>query len=602
MANPVLALRDIALSDGPRPLFEHVKLALQPRARACLVGRNGAGKSTILRLLAGDIDPDAGERVAVAGLRIALVPQEPVLAGETLADFAASRGLPRHTADKAFAEFELEPDAPASTASGGEARRAALAVALASDPDVLLLDEPTNHLDIIAIQVLEQRLARSRAAVLTVSHDRAFLLRLTTSCYWLEERRLHRLGSGFAAFESWTETVEAARAREARRLEGAIQKDERWLSRGVTGRRARNEGRRRRLLALRAEKAMRLNLAQRELKVGSTRSERSGRLAMEAQNVRKTFGSRILLADFSARVMRGERVAIIGANGSGKSTLVQTLIGEVAPDAGVVRHGANLRIAYLDQRRSQLAEDLTLFDILAPSGGDQIMTPAGPRHVSAYARDFLFRDDQLRQPVASLSGGERGRLLLARVLAAPSNLLVLDEPTNDLDMETLDVLEDVLADYSGTIILVSHDRDVIDRVATSTIALNGRGGSVETPGGWSDFALQNSGFFDTEPPARRAAPKLWRPPLAVSPPAKLSFGETRLLAALEAEMPALSARIADAQFRLGDPDFYGRDPVGFAADTAGLEAAQRRLAEAEDEWLRLTERRDQLASGRSRRT
>ncbi|MGI9170437.1 MAG: ABC-F family ATP-binding cassette domain-containing protein, partial [Caulobacteraceae bacterium] len=543
MAAPILALRDARLADGRRALFEGVDLGLEAGDRACLVGRNGAGKSTLLRLLAGFDAPDFGDRFAAPGLRVALVAQEPAIAGGRLIDHATVGGASRHHAQAALEAFGLEPATRTEGLSGGETRRAALARAFAEEPDVLLLDEPTNHLDIVAIERLEGRLAKSRAAVLIVSHDRAFLTRITTRCFWLENRRVRRLDAGFGAFDDWAGALGAAQAEADRRLDRSVEREQHWMAHGVTARRARNEGRRRRLVALRRDKAERLRSARGELKVGGTSvAAPSGQRVIEAKAIAKAYGARTLLAGFSTRILKGERVAIVGPNGAGKTTLVKILLGETRPDGGEVRLGSNLQIAYVDQARVELIEGMILTDALAPLGGDQVMVQGRPRHVAAYARDFLFRDDQLRQPVAALSGGERNRLLLARALAVPSNVLVLDEPTNDLDMETLDLLEEALAAYAGTLILVSHDRDFIDRLATSTIAMDGMGRVVETPGGWVDFLSQNPGFFASSRPPRAAAPARGARPNAA--PVKLSFGDQRRLAELEAKTADLPVPIA----------------------------------------------------------
>jgi ATP-binding cassette subfamily F protein uup len=597
MAAPVLALRDVRLADGPRWLFDGVELGLESRGRACLVGRNGAGKSTLLRILAGLTAPDDGERIVTPGLKVTLVAQEPALEGETLLDFAAAGGAARHEAEALLQSFGLDPTRRPVGLSGGEARRAALSRAFAEQPDVLLLDEPTNHLDIVAIERLEALIGRSRASILIVSHDRAFLERVTGRCFWLESRRVRRLDEGFAAFEPWAEKHLAAEAEEARRLDKAIAREQDWLSFGVTARRARNEGRRRRLVAMRNEKAESLRLARGELSMAVAVSQPSGKRVLEAKGISKAYGDRTLMSGFSCRILRGDRVAIVGPNGAGKTTLVKILLGEVAPDTGSVQLGANLEIVYVDQARADLSGDMTLWTALAPLGGDQVMVQGRPRHVAAYARDFMFREDQLRQPVASLSGGERNRLLLARALARPSNVLVLDEPTNDLDMDTLDLLEELLADYAGTLILVSHDRDFIDRLATSTIALNGAGQVVETPGGWKDFMAQNPGFLSLveDPPARRArAPAPARPTPA---PAKLSYKDQRRLEQLELRMAALPAEIAQIEESLADGGLYGRDPKAFQRLSAALRAAQEELSTSEEAWLELEARRETLAGG-----
>ncbi len=595
MAPPVLALRDARLMDGARALFDGVDLALETRARACLVGRNGAGKSTLLRILAGTTQADSGERTLAPGLRIVFVEQEPAIAGDTLLDYATAGGAARHEAEAALTAFGVAGDRSTEGLSGGEARRAALARAFSENPDVLLLDEPTNHLDILAIETLEARLGRSRAAMLIVSHDRAFLERVTTRCFWLESRKLRRLDDSFRAFPEWSEKIAAMAVEDDRRLQKSIEREHDWMLYGVTARRARNEGRRRRLVALRAEKSERMSLARGELSVAAAEAQTSGKRVIEAKGLTKAYGDRALISKFSTRIQRGDRVAIVGPNGAGKTTLVKLLLGEVQPDAGSVVLGSNLEIAYVHQARADLDEAMTLTRALAPLGGDQVMVGGAPRHVASYAKDFLFRDDQLRQPVASLSGGERNRLLLARALAKPSNLMVLDEPTNDLDMDTLDLLEEVLSDYAGTLILVSHDRDFIDRLATSTIALNGRGGIVETPGGWVDFQSQNPGFLDPPPEvAGKAKPAR---PAPARKAAKLSFKDEHQLTTLEARLPALAREIEALEARLADPVLFTRDPSAFTKANASLEQARRELEAAEAKWLEIEMRREALGEG-----
>ena len=595
MAPPVLALRDVRLEDGSRSLFDGVDLPLEARARACLVGRNGAGKSTLLRLLMGSIEPDDGDRIVAPGLRIVYVEQEPPITGETLLDYATAGGAAPYEAEAALEGFGVEGGRSTAGLSGGETRRAALARAFAEDPDVLLLDEPTNHLDILAIETLEARLSRSRAAMLIVSHDRAFLDRVTTRCFWLESRKLRRMDGSFAGFADWSEKLIAAETEADRKLQKSMEREHEWMLYGVTARRARNEGRRRRLVALRAEKADRLRLTRGELTVAASSAGASGKRVLEAKGLTKIYDGRTLISGFSTRVQRGDRVAIVGPNGAGKTTLVKLMLGEIQPDAGSVVLGSNLEIAYVDQARADLDEVMTLTRALAPLGGDQVMVNGQPRHVASYAKDFLFRDDQLRQPVASLSGGERNRLLLARALAKPSNVMVLDEPTNDLDMETLDLLEDVLSDYEGTLILVSHDRDFIDRLATSTIALNGRGDIVETPGGWSDFQTQNPGFLESpDAPVRRGkAAKLIG--ATTKRAVKLSFKDEHRLATLEARLPTLAAEIAALEAKLDDANLFKRDPAGFERTLQALQRARKDLAQSEVDWLEIETRREALS-------
>jgi ATP-binding cassette subfamily F protein uup len=598
MRAPILALKDVRLADGPKMMFDGVDLALEPRVRACLVGRNGAGKSTLLRVIAGEVQADDGERTVTPGTRIAFVRQEPEITGAALLDYATAGGAEPHEAAAALETFGLDPAKPAQGLSGGETRRAALARAFAEDPDVLLLDEPTNHLDILAIETLEAEIAASRAAALIVSHDRAFLERVTRRCFWLEHRQVRRLEEGFAAFDAWAEKIEAQQAEEARRLDKAIEREQHWLARGVTARRARNEGRRRRLIAMREAKAERLKDARGQLNMGVASSGVSGQRVVEAKGVSKAFGERVILKNFSTRIVRGDRVAIVGPNGAGKTTLVKVLLGELAPDAGEVKLGTNLEVAYIDQARAAVSGDATLKDILSPHG-DQIIVRGQPKHVAGYAKDFLFGENQLRQPVRSLSGGERNRLLLARALASPANVMVLDEPTNDLDMDTLDLLEDLLADYEGTLILVSHDRDFIDRLATSTIGLDGAGRVVETPGGWQDFVSQNPGFFAPpviKTPARPQAAAA--PPRPAAKPGKLSYKDQRRLEELEKLTAELPGKIAALEAGLADPALYARDPAGFDRLSRALEAARVQLEAAEEEWLALEEQREALESGR----
>ena len=596
MAAPVLALKDVRLADGRQLMFDGVDIALEPKVRACLVGRNGAGKSTLLRILEGSKQADDGARTAAPSLRVVLVAQEPDITGATLTDYACAGGAPAYAAQAALQSLDLDPEKSTSGLSGGEKRRAALARAFAEDPDVLLLDEPTNHLDIFAIETLEARLAASRAAVLVVSHDRAFLQRVTQRCYWLEERRVRRLDAGFAGFEDWADRITSARAEEDRRLSKALEKEEYWLLRGVTGRRARNEGRRRKLLDLRAEKAESLKMARGELSMGLAVAGTSGKRVVEAKGLAKSFGDRSLLKGFSTRILRGDRVAVVGPNGAGKTTLVKLLLGELEPTSGSVQLGANLEVSYIDQARADLKPGMTLLEALAPLGGDQIMVRGAPRHVISYAKEFLFTEGQMRQPVESLSGGERNRLLIARAFAKPANLLVLDEPTNDLDIETLDLLEDLLSDFDGTLILVSHDRDFVDRLATSTVALDGAGRAVETPGGWSDFRIQNPDFFAPSRAARLVvAPRSSSAPAPSSKQkSKLTYKDQRRLETLEAMMPALGDAIAKDEAHLSDSGLYARDPAAFDRLMKRLDQTRHSLAAAEEEWLALEEKKDAL--------
>jgi ATP-binding cassette subfamily F protein uup len=628
---PLVALKDVRLQDGPRPLFDGVDMAIEPRSRAALVGRNGAGKSTLMKIVMGQIEPDAGDRSVQAGVRFAHVPQEPDITGETLLDYAASNGAERWTAEAWLTTFGLDPDKPAGNLSGGETRRAALAKAFAEEPDLMLLDEPTNHLDILAIELLESELLQARFSVLVVSHDRAFLNRVTQSCHWLEGRRVRTLNKGFAAFDAWADKVMEEEAESLRRLNKAIERETYTFYRSITAQRTRNEGRARALNAMRQDRAERVRDLPRELHLGVDSGALSGKLVAELKGVTKRFevrgvrdegarnapasslephpsnlAPRTILKPFTTRILRGDRVAIVGPNGAGKTTLVKIMLGELKPDEGSVRLGANLEPVYLDQSREGLKSDMTLWDALTPGGGDSILVRGVSKHVAAYAKDFLFSEGQLRQPISTLSGGERNRLLLARALAKPANLLVLDEPTNDLDMDTLDKLEELLESYDGTLILVSHDRDFVDRLATSTIAMNGRGDIVETPGGWTDFIRQNPGFLSRDEVrgarfegkiAPVSAPSLDPRPSPLTPSKKLSFKDVHRLKELDALIHALPADIAAHEARLADPGFYARDPAGFASTMKALDAARSRLDAAETEWLALEEKKEALGPG-----
>jgi ATP-binding cassette subfamily F protein uup len=597
---PIVALKDVRLADGPRMLFDGVDLALEPGVRACLVGRNGAGKSTLLRVLASLTEADGGDRTVTPAARISLVAQEPAIVGETLLGYVSAGGAPAHEAAAALEAFGLDPSRGTTGLSGGEGRRAALARAFAEKPDVLLLDEPTNHLDIFAIETLEAMLAASRAAALVVSHDRAFLERITERCFWLEDRRIWRLDQGFAAFEPWADKIAADQAEQLRRLSKAIERETYTFYRSITAQRTRNEGRARELEAMRRQKAELLRDQRAPMALAAEAGGLPGQRVVEAKGLSKAFGARVLIRNFSTRILRRDRLAIVGPNGAGKTTLVKLLLGELPPDAGSVVLGTGLQIAYVDQARVDLTEDMTLWQALAPGGGDQVLVRGKPRHVAAYASDFLFQESQLRQPVASLSGGERNRLLLARALARPANLLVLDEPTNDLDMDTLDLLEGALADYDGTLILVSHDRDFIDRLATSTIALDGAGRAVETPGGWTDFVAQNSGFFDAVRERAAPAKPATRKPASPTAPKvaiKLTYKDQRRLDEAERTMPRLADEIAALEARLHDAGLYARDPKGFEAVMTRLDGARAELTQAEADWLELEERREALSKG-----
>ena len=598
---PLVALKDVRLQDGQRPLFDGVDLAIEPRTRSCLVGRNGAGKSTLMKVVMGLIEPDSGTRSIQGAVKFAYVPQEPLIAGDTLLDYATSNDAEHWTAESWLETFGMDPNKSTKGLSGGEIRRAALAKAFAEEPDLLLLDEPTNHMDILAIELLEKEIIAARCAALIVSHDRAFLNRVTQSCHWLDNRQVRTLNKGFDAFDEWAVKVQEEEAIAFQKLTKTIERETATFYSSITARRSRNEGRARSLDALRAERAEQAKDRPRELQLGVDSGGMSGKLVADLKGVTKTFGDRTVIKPFTSRILRGDRLAIVGPNGAGKTTLVKIMLGELEPTAGTVKLGASLETVYLDQSRDGLRSDMTLWDALTPGGGDSILVRGVSKHVAAYAKDFLFTEAQLRQPISTLSGGERNRLLLALALAKPANMLVLDEPTNDLDMDTLDKLEELLEQYDGTLILVSHDRDFVDRLATSTIGMNGRGDIVETPGGWTDFIRQNPDFLkqiaEGRAPTPTAAPTPAPAPAKAAPTAKgkMSFKDTHRLKELDALIHELPDVIKAHQARLDDVNFYSRDPAGFASTMKALEAAQLKLADAEEEWLALEEKREALA-------
>jgi ABC transport system ATP-binding/permease protein len=588
---PLLSLRNVTVQIGPDPVFADLSLAVGRGDRICLIGRNGVGKSTLLKALAGLIELDGGERFLQPRTTVAYLAQEPNFPGQctvlelVLAGLAAREDIEtrRHLAEAAMAHFDLDPSRTAETLSGGEARRAALAATLALEPEILLLDEPTNHLDLATIEQLEQELSSFRGGLVMVSHDRAFLTRLSRTLWWLDRGRLRVLDEGFAAFEAWSDQVLESEAGELRQLEKVIAAETEWSHQGITARRRRNQGRLRRLEALRRERA------QRPAPSGSVRlagpaAAAGSKQMIEALGISKGFGGRLLIDDFSTRILRGDRVGIIGPSGAGKTTLLRLLTGELAPDRGTVRLGANAQIAFVDQRRASLDPDRTPWQTLCPDGGDQVMVQGHWRHVASYLRDFLFRPEQFRTPLRVLSGGERNRLLLARQLAQPCNLMVLDEPTNDLDMDTLDLLQELLGEFEGTLLLVSHDRDFLDRLVSSVIAFEGGGRVREYAGGYTDYRRQRP-----ISPALGRAPAKAAAPRSVDDRAAREAGKglQRELARLLARIDTLQAQIRTLELRLSDPDLFRRDAEAFTTASAELSALQAELATAEQRWLEL---------------
>ena len=599
-APPLLLLSDVQAHFGTVPLLRGATLSVSPGERLALVGRNGSGKSSLLRIAAGMTQADGGTRFVQPGATMRYLAQEPDLSAfATVEDYVMSGLGP---ADEPYRAHQLLGDlgltgqeAPARL-SGGEARRAALAHALAPKPDILLLDEPTNHLDLPAIEWLERELNAMRGALVLISHDRRFLQRLSRAMVWLDRGTTRRLEQSFEKFEEWRDTVLEEEERDAHKLARQIVREEHWLRYGVSARRKRNVKRLGNLHTLRTRHRERMG-PQGAARLSASGAETSGNLVIELKGVSKAFDTPVVV-DFSTRIMRGDRVGIVGPNGAGKSTLLKLMMGEEAADAGEIRRGTELTTVVLDQRRAELDADRTLTEVLTGGSGDQVEVNGQRRHVIGYMKEFLFQPEQARTPVKLLSGGERGRLLLARALAQPANLLVLDEPTNDLDLETLDLLQEMLAEHPGTVIVVSHDRDFLDRVATSVIAFEGEGRWQEYAGGYSDMVSQRGYGVQAETREDGAAPlRAGRAVAPVLERKRMTFKDQHALKTLPGVISKLESEIGVLRNWLADPGFFARDPGGFAKRSALLAEKEAALATAEEEWLRLEMVREEVESG-----
>jgi ATP-binding cassette subfamily F protein uup len=599
---PILSWEGLGLQQGGRWLFRQLDLYIGPRDRLALIGRNGAGKTTLFRLIADQIEADKGKRSIQPGTRIVLLEQEPDLTGyATLMDFALSgEAAPqRHEVEAIAGQLGIDMARPAATASGGERRRAQIARALALEPDLLLLDEPTNHLDLAAIDWLESWLGRYKGAFIAISHDRTFLKRLTRATLWLDRGSLRRKEVGFGGYEAWEEAVYAEEARAAEKLDARLKLEAHWLERGVTARRKRNQGRLEQLHKMRAQRAAMMGKAGTAKLALASDSEVRTKSVIVAENVSKRFGERPIIRNFSLRIQRGDRIGVVGANGTGKTTLLKLLTGELLPDEGTVTLAKTLHGVMIDQQRNLLAGDKTVRDVLA-EGGDWLDVRGVRKHVQAYLKDFLFDPSLVETPIAALSGGERSRLLLAREFARKSNLLVLDEPTNDLDLETLDLLQEVIADYDGTVLIVSHDRDFLDRTVTVTLGLDGSGTVDVVAGGYEDWEAKRKKPVATK--ARSPHPLAGGAgggPVPGSPTpdpsrkregkVRLSYKDQRDYDLLPARIEELEAEIAKGEHALADPELYGRDPAQFARFTAKLDKLRAEKHAAEERWLALAE-------------
>lgn len=592
MAAPILSWEGLGLHQGTGWLFQDLDIQIAPRDRLALIGRNGAGKSTLLKLIAGTIDADKGKRSVQPGARVVTLEQDPFFKGfATLRDFALhGPDAPEpHEVEAIADQLGIDLAREAQNASGGERRRAALARALAQDPDVLLLDEPTNHLDLAAIEWLEDWLQRFNGAFVVISHDRTFLTRLTRATLWLDRGSLRRKEVGFGGYEAWMEQVHAEEARAADKLDAKLKIEEHWLHRGVTARRKRNMGRLEKLHEMRAERAA-MTGPQGAAKLAIASDDSKTKSVIVADHVTKRFGNRTIIKDFSLRIQRGDRIGVVGSNGAGKTTLLKILTGELAPDEGSVTLAQTLTGVVIDQQRSLMAPEKRVRDVLA-EGGDWIDVRGVRKHIHGYLKDFLFDPGLVEARVGTLSGGERSRLLLAREFARFSNLLVLDEPTNDLDLETLDLLQEVISDYEGTVLIVSHDRDFLDRTVNITLGMDGSGKVDIVVGGYADWERQRKARLAAQPKvgASKVAEVAAPPPPPAPRKAKLTYKDQRDYEMLPKRIEELDAAIARDEAALADPALYSRDPKRFAALSEAVAKARGEKEAAEERWLELAE-------------
>ncbi|HEX4634867.1 MAG TPA: ATP-binding cassette domain-containing protein [Rhizomicrobium sp.] len=598
---PLLHLKDITVAFGGTRLLDGAELSLGEGDRLCLVGRNGSGKSTLLKIAAGLVEADGGARFAQPGATIRYLPQEPDLSGyATTRDYVEAGLDPHADPNRAFyllGNLGLNGTEKPEHLSGGEARRAALARALAPRPDILLLDEPTNHLDVRAIEWLEGEIKSGKSALVLISHDRRFLENLSRATVWLDRGQTHRLEKSFASFEAWRDETLEKEEVERHKLERRIAAEEDWMRYGVSGRRKRNQGRLERLRGMRTERRDQIRQLG-NVKMEAAEGGGSGTKIIDAKGVSFSYGAegneREIVRDFTQRIHRGDRIAIVGPNGVGKTTLLKLLTGQLQPQKGNVKLGQGLLMAQLDQSRSQLHPEQSLAAAVTDGSGDTVMVAGKPRHVMNYLQDFLFTPKQARTPVKVLSGGERARLLLAKLFAMPSNFLVLDEPTNDLDLETLDLLEEVIADYPGTALLVSHDRDFLDRVATGIVLAEGDGRFTEYAGGYSDMLAQRSGKPEKELQARRAPAKAPAEKRMRASAPKMNFADAHALKILPEKIAAAELKMAELEHRLSDSDLYARDPGLFGTLSAELADIRVQKEADEERWLALEMEREAL--------
>ena len=620
MAPPLLSVSNLALNIGDRWLLRHVDLAVSPGDRLAFVGRNGAGKSSLMKLIAGFTEPDEGSRWCAPHCSVAYLPQNP--------SFKASMSLSSHVlnglddgphmsvedrrklaykADSIIEQLGLNPAQMTDNLSGGERRRVSLARALVSDPDVLLLDEPTNHLDLPTIEWLENMLRTRKGALILISHDRAFLRALGNGILWLNQGALRRRQGAFDDFEDWSEAILAEESTRLYKLDKKIAEETRWSHQGISARRKRNQGRLRDLKALRLQRARQAPSQVKELTLNPVKAETGGQVVLEARNISLSVGAgdqiRVLVQHFNHKILRGDRLGLVGPNGVGKSTLVQALLGELAPDAGHVKAGYGLIPSYFDQNRALLEQQASPWTILCPDGGDTVEIAGKPRHVTSYLRDFLFDDYKMTQKVSTLSGGEQNRLMLAFIFAQPHNFLVLDEPTNDLDMETIDLLQEVICDYDGTVLIVSHDRDFLDRTVTGLLAFEDNGRIIAHAGGYTDYLNRRRRQLDKQQhkkadknnsQRKTGKEKSTQKKIEDRPKDRLSYKQTYLLEKLPDEIAALTEQINTAEQCLSDMSLFEQDPDKYKKLAEQTKQNKQRLHEKEEAWLELEILREDL--------
>ena len=596
---PILSWEGLGLQQGGRWLLggpdrEDINLHIGPRDRLALIGRNGAGKTTLFRLINDQIEADRGQRKVKPGTRVVVLEQDPDFTGcDTLMDWALSgeHAPAEHEVEAIAGQLGIDMTTLSNGASGGEKRRAAIARALAQEPDLLLMDEPTNHLDLSAIDWLEDWLTRYKGAFIVISHDRTFLKRLTNATLWLDRGIIRRKDVGFGGYEAWEEQVYAEEARAAEKLNAKLKIEAHWLERGVTARRKRNQGRLEKLWQMRAQRAAMISSSGTAKLKLATEEDFKSKSVIVAESISKSYDGRAVIKPFSLRIQRGDRIGIVGANGAGKTTLLKMLTGELEPDTGTVTISKKLTGVMIDQQRSLMEPDRTVRQVLA-EGGDWLDVRGNRKHVQAYLKDFLFDPKIVETKVGILSGGEKSRLLLAREFARKSNLLVLDEPTNDLDLETLDLLQEVIADYDGTVLIVSHDRDFLDRTVTLTLGLDGSGKIDVVAGGYEDWERKRREPIVAKPKSASAAKKAATPPPPPPRSDKLSYKDQRDYELLPARIEELEGAIAKGEQILSDPELYTKDPQKFATISKGIENARAEKDAAEERWLEIAEKVD----------